>query len=116
STTARLLDDGATGLILHCADEAHAAVLAELDARGLRVPEDVSVISVGATFDTTALPTPIDSIPLVPEDSCDLAVDLALQCLSADKPEPGVRLIPPTYSPAGSVAPPRLKSSGAAAD
>ncbi len=116
ATTARLLDNGATALILHCADEAHAAVLAELDARGLRVPEDVSVISVGATFDTTALPTPIDSIPLVPEDSCDLAVDLALQCLTADKPEPGVRLIPPTYSAAGSVAPPRRKSSGAAAD
>ncbi|WP_127473110.1 LacI family DNA-binding transcriptional regulator [Microbacterium sulfonylureivorans] len=116
-TAGRLLDDGATALILHCADEAHAAVLAEVDSRGLRVPEDVSVISVGASFDTTTLAIAVDSIPLIPEASCDLAVDLALQCLGADRPEPGLRLIPPAYNPVGSIAPPPgSPSSGVAAD
>lgn len=112
-----LLDDGATALILHCSDEAHAAVLAELDARGLRSPQDVSLISVGASFDTASLPVAIDSIPLVPEASCDLAVELALQMLGRDGPEPGLRLIPPVYSARGSIAPPpHPRSSGAAAD
>ncbi len=113
-TVAELLDGGATGLILHCADDAHAAALAELEARGLRVPEDVSVVSVGASFDLSALPVALDSLPLVPESSCDLAVDLALQALGPDRPEPGVRLIPPTYTARGSLAAPR--SSEAAAD
>ncbi len=113
-TVGELLDGGATALILHCADDAHAAVLAELDTRGLSVPEDVSVISVGASFDLTALPVALDSIPLIPESSCDLAVDLALQTLGPDRPEPGVRLIAPTYTARGSIAAPG--SSGAAAD
>jgi DNA-binding LacI/PurR family transcriptional regulator len=116
-TAGQLLDGGATALVLHCADEAHAAVLAELDARGLRVPEDVSVISVGASFDLSALSVPVDSIPLVPEESCDLAVDLALEMLGPSRPEPGLRLIPPTYESRGTIAaPPGSRPSGAAAD
>lgn len=111
---AELLDAGATALVLHCADDAHAAVLAELSSRGLSIPEDVSVVSVGASFDLGSLPVALDALPLVPEASCDLAVDLALQTLGSDRPEPGVRLIPPTYTPRGSIAAPR--SSGAAAD
>jgi len=81
-------------------------VLAEVESRGLRVPEDLSVISVGASFDTTALSTSLDSIPLVPEASCDLAVELALESLEAIRPEPGLRLLAPTYLPAGSIAGP----------
>ena len=115
-TAGELLDGGATALILHCGDESHAAVLAEVAASGLRVPEDVSIVSVGASFDTTTLPTPLDSIPLVPEASCDLAVDLALASLGAERPEPGVRLIPPTYLPQGSIAAPPAPSIPAATD
>lgn len=99
-----LLANGVTGLVLHCTEEAHAVVLTELAERGLRVPEDVSIVTVGASFDTTALSTPLDSIPLIPAASCDLAVDLALQCLGPDRPEPGLRLIPPVYSSRGSIA------------
>ncbi|MBD7956053.1 LacI family DNA-binding transcriptional regulator [Microbacterium sp. Sa4CUA7] len=103
---ASLLDGGATGLVLHCTDDAHAAVLAEIADRGLRVPEDVSVVSVGASFDTAALSTPLDSIPLVPAASCDLAVELALEALEPAGATPGVRLITPTYHRRGSIAPP----------
>lgn len=115
-TTGELLDGGATALVLHCADDAHAAVLAEIDARGLRIPEDVSVISVGASFDTTALAVAVDSIPLVPEASCDLAVELALQTLGPDRPEPGVRLLAPTYTRYGSIAAPLESPTAAAAN
>ncbi len=106
-TVAQLRDAGATALVLHCTEEAHAVVLGEFAERGLSVPADISVVSVGASFDTTALATPLDSIPLVPEASCDLAVDLAIRSLGEDRPEPGLRLIAPTYSSHGSVGPPR---------
>jgi DNA-binding LacI/PurR family transcriptional regulator len=99
-----MLHGGATALVLHCTDEVHSVVLAELAERGLRVPEDISVISVGSSFDTGSLTTPIDSIPLVPEASCDLAVELAIQSLGDDRPEPGLRLIAPVYIDRGSVA------------
>ena len=53
---------------------------------------------------TTALATALDSIPLVPEASCDLAVELAIRSLGDDRPEAGLRLIAPIYSAHGSVA------------
>lgn len=106
---AELLDSGATALVLHCTEEAHAVALGELAERGLRVPEDVSVVSVGASFDTGALSRPLDSIPLIPEASCDLAVSLAIESLGDDRPAPGLRLIAPTYVSHGSVG--RVRSS-----
>jgi hypothetical protein len=68
------------------------------------VPGDVSIVSVGASFDTTALATALDTIPLIPEASCDLAVDLAIRSLGDDRPQAGLRLIAPSYSAHGSVA------------
>jgi DNA-binding LacI/PurR family transcriptional regulator len=107
-TVDHLLEAGMTALVLHCTEEAHGVVLADLAERGLRVPEDISIVSVGGSFDTGALSTPLDSIPLVPESSCDLAVELALRSLDQDRPEPGLRLIDPVYSERGSVAPPPI--------
>lgn len=101
-----LLERGATGLVLHCDDAAHAVVLDELAQHGLAVPGDVSVVSVGATFDTSAFHPPIDSVPLVPQASCDLAVDLAMRLVEGDDVAPGVHLIEPRYDDLGSTAPP----------
>jgi DNA-binding LacI/PurR family transcriptional regulator len=101
-----LLDGGATALVLHCDDAAHAAVLDEVTRRGLAVPHDVSVVSVGATFDTTAFHPPIDSVPLVPQASCDLAVDLAMRLVEGDDVAPRVHRIEPGYQDRGSTAPP----------
>ena len=110
----RMIEGGATALLLHCAEEAQASILAELTERGLRVPDDISVIAVGASFDTATLSIPVDSIPLLPEASCDLAVELAVQALDDIAPEPGLRLIPPTYTSHGSVARPGARSAAAA--
>lgn len=101
-----LLKRGATALMIHAADDVHSAVLAELAERGLSIPEDVSIVSVATSFDTSALPVPVDVIPLIPEASCDLAVDLAVRCLSEHPPEPGLHLIEPTYVDRHSIAPP----------
>ncbi|MDQ0894120.1 LacI family DNA-binding transcriptional regulator [Agromyces ramosus] len=101
-----LLDRGVTALVLHCDDAAHHAVLDELAARGLGIPADVAVISVGSTFDTTAMHPPLDVVPLVPQASCDRAVDLAMQMLSESAPAAGVYLIAPEYRDHGSVVQP----------
>lgn len=103
---AALLDRGVTGLVLHCDDAAHYAALDELAVRGLDVPADIAVVSVGSTFDTTGMHPPLDVVPLVPQASCDLAVDLLMRMLSDDAPPPGVRLVAPEYRDHGSVTPP----------
>ncbi len=99
-TVAHLLDAGVTAFVLHCTEEAHGVVLADLAERGLRVPEDISIVSVGGSFDAGALATPLDSIPLVPQASCDLAVDLALRSLDDDRPDPGAAAHRPGLSAA----------------
>lgn len=101
-----LLDSGVTGLVLHSSEESHEAVMEELSRRGLRVPADLSVISVGSTFDTA----PLSSVPLVPAESCDLAVELATRAALGEAAGPGLHLIAPTFHDRGSVAPPPATS------
>ncbi|KAA9111526.1 LacI family DNA-binding transcriptional regulator [Microbacterium rhizomatis] len=101
--TAELLDAGVTGLVVHASEEAIREVLAEVGERGLSIPADVSVISVASSFDAASLAPPLDDIPLIPQRSCDVAVDLALRALEANPPAPSVHLIAPEYHSRGSV-------------
>ncbi len=103
---AAAIDAGATALLLHGADDMHVVVLAELAARGLEVGRDISVLSVAASFDSALLPTPVDTIPLIPQASCERAVELAVQALGPDRLRPAVHLIDPIYIDAGTVAAP----------
>ncbi len=95
-----LLDGGATALLIHGTDEVHHAALAEIADRGLSVPRDLSVVSVAASFDTSALSLELDVIPLSAEPSCDLAVELAVRSLTPDRPEPGLHLLAPVTATA----------------
>lgn len=99
-----LLDGGATALVLHCNEEAHAAVIAHIGMRGLSIPGNVSVISLASATDASPASTPLDSIPLIPQASADLAIALAMKFVGGNPPEPGVRLIAPHYIDRGSVA------------
>ncbi|WP_223626430.1 LacI family DNA-binding transcriptional regulator [Microbacterium sp. EST19A] len=98
------IERGDRAFIVHAVDDVHAALLGVLDERGLRVGDDVSVISAAASFDTTTLPVPVDTIPLVPQQSCELAVDLAVRRVEEANVQPGIHLIPPEYRSVGSVA------------
>lgn len=100
----RFVEDGVTGIVLHAPEEVLHVVLVELAALGKSVPGDVSIVSVGSSFDTDAQPTPIDSIPLVPQSSCELAVDLAIELIAGRPVASGLHLIAPTYLERGSVA------------
>lgn len=107
AATEAALDRGDRAFIVHAVGDVHEALLRTLDARGLRVGEDVSVISAAASFDTAALAVPVDTIPLIPQRSCELAVELAEQRLDAPGTSPRIHLIPPEYHSAGSVIPAR---------
>ncbi|HEY9408395.1 MAG TPA: LacI family DNA-binding transcriptional regulator [Jiangellaceae bacterium] len=104
---ARLMSapDRPTGLVLHGQEDQHTATLETLADLGLEVPTDVSVISAAATFDTTVFTPSIDAIPLVPERSCDRAVDLLIEQIEGTL-EPRLELLSPRYVEHGSVAAP----------
>ena len=98
---------GDRAFIVHAADDVHEVLLAVLDEHGLVVGDDVSVISAAASFDTSSLRVPLDTIPLIPQQSCDLAVELAVARLERQSAPAEIRLIPPEYRDAGSVSPAR---------
>lgn len=100
------VEAGVTGIVLHAPEEVLQVMLVELAALGRSVPGDVSIISVGSSFDTDALASPVDSMPLVPQNSCELAVDLAIELVAGRPVASGLHLIPPTYLERGSVAAP----------
>ncbi|WP_223878347.1 LacI family DNA-binding transcriptional regulator [Microbacterium radiodurans] len=101
-----LIEGGATGILVQGNEEAHLSVLAEAERRGLRIPADLSLLSLAATHDTGSLPVPLTAIPLVPQDSCDLAVELAARLAAGEKVAPGIRLIDPLFVDRGSIASP----------
>ncbi|WP_434968777.1 LacI family DNA-binding transcriptional regulator [Microbacterium sp. bgisy207] len=110
-----LLAAGVTALILHSNEDAHAIVLSELDQRQISVPYDLSLISVGNSFDIDTLARPIDALPLIPAESCNRAVELALESLDGDRPEPGLHLVAPTYLSRDSIGP-RVRSADGASE
>lgn len=96
-------DDDLTGLVMHCEENIQTAALDHLHERGLRIPDDISVVAAATTSDTSRFTPAIDAIPLVPERSCDRAVELAIEQLT-HRVDPRVELLPPTYTSFGSVA------------
>lgn len=105
ASTEAALARGDRAFIVHAVDDVHQVLLSVLAEHGLRVGEDVSVISAAASFDTAALPVPVNTIPLVPQRSCELAVDLAVRHLDDPLVPAEIHLIPPEYRSVGSVSP-----------
>ncbi|ALX66490.1 LacI family DNA-binding transcriptional regulator [Microbacterium sp. XT11] len=106
-SAAAALERGERAFIVHAVDDAHEAVLAAVADSGLAVGTDVSLVSAAASFDTSTLSVPVDTIPLVPQQSCERAVELAMQLLEEPRTPAAIHLLPPEYRAAGSVVPPR---------
>lgn len=105
--TERALGDGIRAFVVHAAGDVHDALLQVLAERDLVLGRDVSVISAAASFDTGSLAPPVDTIPLVPQQSCELAVDIAVRHLEEAGVRPEIHLIAPEYRATGSIAPAR---------
>lgn len=99
-----LLSAGATGIVVQGNEQAHASVISEVQRLGLGIPSDISLISLASTLDPSHLAVPLTAIPLVPEDSCDLAVELAARCAAGESVAPGIRFIAPILIDRGSIA------------
>lgn len=96
---------GVSGIVLSTGNRIATAVLPELTARGIRVPQDVSVISAGMTPAPAHAPLPFDSLPLDPALTCPVAVDLLVDLIEGNRPAQAVTLVPPVYQSRGTVAP-----------
>ncbi|RWZ52612.1 LacI family transcriptional regulator [Labedella phragmitis] len=106
ATVDALLDspEPPTALLMHSQESVQATVLDHVRERGVSVPDDLSVISVGSTFDTTRFSPALDVIPLLPHATCDAAVDMLVAALP-EPPEPRVQYVAPEYRANGSIAP-----------
>lgn len=112
TSVARALDDietelGAapTALVFQSNEPVQAMALDLLGRRGVRIPEDLSVVSACSSFDTAHLEPAIDVIPLPAEQSCARAIALTMRQLDGPVP-PHVELIEPWFIEYGSVAAP----------
>jgi DNA-binding LacI/PurR family transcriptional regulator len=103
-----------TALVLNCNEDVHAILLELLRERGVRVPEDLSIVSACSSFSTDHLVPALDVIPLPAEEQGRRAVELLMQQLDGRR-EPHVELIPPEYRSRGSIAAPDARPAPAPA-
>lgn len=108
-SVARAFDDlvaavpGMTAVVLNSNESVQTALLELLRHRGIRVPEDLSIISACSSFDTSHFNPPLDVIPLPADLSCTRAIELTMAQLAGDV-DPHVELIEPSYVDLGSTA------------
>lgn len=94
---------GLTGIVLSTLADVGWGLLPALQRRGLRVPEDVSVVSVGMTTAPGRTPLPFDAFPLDPAMTCPVAVDMLVAILDGRARPGGVTLVPPVRVARGSI-------------
>jgi DNA-binding LacI/PurR family transcriptional regulator len=91
---------GATALVVHN-EEALVPLLAELKARGRRVPEDLSIVAVCPRQVAASLPIRLTYADIPAHDVGALAVRTLMGLLEGRK-APGTRLLPPSIVEGGS--------------
>lgn len=97
-------DPGVTGIVVHN-ESALPGVVAALAERGLRVPQDVSVLAVGAADAAESLSQPLTSVDVPGHDIGRVAVEMVMAHLGGETLA-GTRLISPRLTDRASVAPP----------
>lgn len=98
-------EDPAISMIICQTNAIHvASVLNGLSERGLRVPDDISVLAV-CTHGLNSLPKRVDEMPMQPSETCARAIDLMMEVLQGRRDDVGrVELLPPHYLAHGSMA------------
>jgi LacI family transcriptional regulator len=97
---------GVTGLVVHN-ETALPAVLAGLRQRGLRVPEDISLVAVCPDSLTAHSLLELTCVAIPAREIGALAVETVIGQLD-DGTAPGTRLLAPKLAARASTAPPRL--------
>lgn len=97
-----------TALVVHN-EGSLATVLSVLERRGLRVPQDVSVVAFCPNDMATAQQVPLTNVAVPAEDLGRAAVAMVMDLLD-NRSAAGTRLFAPTLTERKSVAPPRERS------
>jgi DNA-binding LacI/PurR family transcriptional regulator len=92
----------ATGLVVHN-EAALGGLLARVRERGLRVPEDLSVVAVSPPDIAAAVAVPVSTIDVPGHRIGRIAVEMVMARLAGDDLAE-TRLVAPTYTDQGSVA------------
>ena len=90
-----------SALVFHCNEPVVATILRDLHERGIRIPDDLSVLAACASYDAGDLEVPLTDIPLPLESMCRLAVAEATAQIEGHGPG-GTTLIPPRLIERGS--------------
>ncbi len=93
--------DGPTALITTTDIEAVAALHA-LVGMGLRVPDDVAIVTLGDSVFTQLVQPPITAVYYSVEEFCRLAVQMLLAMMSGQHPAQRHQILPMTLIPRGS--------------
>lgn len=96
-------DPGLSAIIFHCDDPTKVEVVEALNARGIRIPEDISVINACTTELPGVIAPVLDVIPLPAPVTAGRGVELLLEQLDSGL-QPRVELISPQYVARGTVA------------
>lgn len=94
-----------TGLVVHN-EAALGTVLSELDRRGRKVPEDISVVAVCPEDMADGFAVPLTAVPIPSDEVGRLAVEMVLRRLDGEV-APEVRLLSPRLRRGGSTTPRR---------
>ncbi|MBB5897473.1 DNA-binding LacI/PurR family transcriptional regulator [Kutzneria kofuensis] len=97
-----LLATEPTGLVVNN-EAVLPTVLAELHRRGLRVPDDISVVAVCSDSAATSGAVPLTTVPIPTVELGELAVEMIIRQLGRDA-QPETRLLAPRLTPRASTA------------
>lgn len=95
---------GTTGLVVHN-EAALGGLLTRVRERGLRVPDDLSVVAVSPADIAAGVPVPVSTIEVPGERIGRLAVEMVMARLGGEDDLAETRLVAPTYRDHGSVGP-----------
>jgi len=98
---------GVTALIASTSMTVARSLTAAFTERGVHVPDDMSIVTVGMIPVPGRKPLPFNSLPLDPKLTCPVAVDLLVAEIEGAESS-GVRLLSPTYQDLGTVAQARV--------
>jgi len=98
----KLLPD-VTAVVINASEVTTRAFVRTCGAAGIRVPDDLSIVSAGASFDTSDDEVPLDTVPL-PADTLGARAVALLVAQIEGAALPAVELLAPQYVSRGSVA------------
>lgn len=98
------VDEPPTAIVFHCNEPVVEEAERRLRERGVRVPQDISLLAAAASYEPDRLEIPLSGVTLPIERMCRIAVEAALDQREG-RGETATRLLDPDFVDRGSIAP-----------